>query len=73
MSESGKRSHQRRGSEDSICIYSSFFFFDIATKFFECTVHILSYGSIVKVDAGAASFNGGWLNTYTWGHYFKDA
>lgn len=41
-------------------------------KFFEYTVHILTYCSMIKDESGPVSFYDGWLNTYTRQHYFKD-
>ncbi len=42
-------------------------------KFFEYTVHILAYNSIIKADSAAAAGAYGGLNCCTRRHYFKHA
>jgi len=42
-------------------------------KFFEYSVHILAYNSIIKVDTGGGSGGCGGVNCYTRRMYFKDA
>ncbi len=46
---------------------------DGEAKFFEYTVHILAYNSIIKADTGGASGGCGGVNCYTRRMYFKDA
>jgi hypothetical protein len=42
-------------------------------KFYNYSVHILAYNSIIKLDSGVAANNCGGLNCYTRRMYFKDA
>ena len=42
------------------------------TAFYDYSVHILDYNSIIKAETGAVSGNYGGVNCYTHRMYFKD-